>query len=272
MKLTVSSIAWTNEEEKDVAELLQKLGVKYVEVAPTKLWDDPTKASDQDIKDYKAFWQSYGIEIVAFQSMLFTRADLKIFEDEENRQKTLTYLKDFTVLAGKMGAQVMVFGSPKNRQKGDMAIDEANRIAAEFFGEIGATASQNDVYFCIEPNPTAYACDFVTTAREGIDFVKSVDSDGFGLHLDIAGMTLAGDDVVASIKEAAPLLRHFHISSPMLEQVEDREDVHHRDAAEALKSIGYDRFVSIEMRPAVVGENVARVEKAVRFAQDVYSS
>jgi D-psicose/D-tagatose/L-ribulose 3-epimerase len=271
MKLAVSSIAWTNEEERDVAAALRDLGVKYVEVAPTKIWEDPTKATDTEITEYADFWRSYGIEIVAFQSMLFSRPDLKIFETADNRAEAQKYLQDFTVLAGKMGAQVMVFGSPKNRQRGDMPLDEATGIAKDFFAQIGDTAKANDVYFCIEPNPTNYACDFVTNAAEGIEFVQQVSIDGFGLHLDIAGMTLAHDDVSVSIKEAAPLLRHFHISSPMLEQVEDREDVHHRKAAAALKEIGYDRFVSIEMRPGAAGENVARVEKAVRFAQEIYS-
>lgn len=272
MKLAVSNIAWTKDEEAEVAGLLRDLGVKHIEVAPTKQWEDPTQASDEELAEYKAFWESYGLEIVAFQSMLFPRPDLKIFEDEANRQATAKYMQDFIGLAGKLDAQVMVFGSPKNRQKGGMDEAEANRIAKSFFGALGDTAQQHGVALCIEPNPTDYACDFVTTAQQGIDFVTAVNNSGFQLHLDIAGMTLAGDDVVASIQAAAPVLRHFHISSPMLEQVEDREDVHHREAAEALRSIGYDRFVSIEMRPAASGENAARVEKAVRFAQSVYSS
>lgn len=272
MELAVSNIAWTQEEENEVAAILQRLGVKYVEVAPTKQWDDPTKAPDAEIDDYKAFWQSYGIEIVAFQSMLFSRPDLKLFEDDGNRAEALAYLQDFTVLAGKVGVRVLVFGSPKNRQRGKISLDEATGIAKEFFSKIGDTAVENNVCFCIEPNPADYACDFVTTAQKGIEFVQSIGNKGFGLHLDIAGMTLAGDDVAKSIERAAPLLRHFHISSPMLEQVEDRADVRHREAAAALKGIGYDRFVSIEMRPGAAGENVARVEKAVRFAQSVYSS
>jgi len=270
MKLAVSNIAWTKEEEADVAGLLRDLGVQYIEVAPTKQWQDPTKASEQEIAEYKAFWDSYGLKIVAFQSMLFPRPELKILQDEANRNEALAYLEDFTGLAGTLGAEVMVFGSPKNRQKGDMDATEANTIATEFFDSLGSRAAQENVFFCIEPNPTDYACDFVTNAQEGIDFVTKVGNPGFQLHLDIAGMTLAHDDVASSIKAAAPILKHFHISSPMLEQVEDRDDVKHRDAAAALREIGYDRYVSIEMRPAAAGENLARVEKAVRFAQEVY--
>lgn len=270
MKLVVSNIAWTNEEETAAAELLQKLGVKYVEVAPTKKWHDPTtEALEQDITEYKQFWSRYGIEIVAFQSMLFNRPDLKIFDDD-SRGQTLDYLSRFIQLAPKFGAGAMVFGSPKNRQRGDMPFEQAASIAAGFFDKLGDAAQANNTYFCIEPNPEAYACDFVTTAKQGIELVRSVGNPGFGLHLDIAGMTLAGDDVTASIIEAGPLLKHFHISAPYLEQVEDRSDVPYREAAEALKRIAYDRFVSIEMKPGE--DNLLRVEKAVKFAQSVYSS
>jgi D-psicose/D-tagatose/L-ribulose 3-epimerase len=271
MKLAVSSIAWTNEEEKEVAAALRELGVQYVEVAPTKVWDDPTKASDAEIQDYINFWQSYGITIVAFQSMLFSRPDLKIFETAGNRSETLKYLQDFIVLARKMGARVMVFGSPKNRQRGEIPLDEATDVATDFFYKIGDAAKTNNVQFCIEPNPTDYACDFVTNADGGYKFVNQVNNEGFGLHLDIAGMTLAHDDITASIKQAQPLLRHFHISSPMLEQVEERDDVHHREAAAALRDINYDHFVSIEMRPGEAGTNVGRVKRAVIFAQEIYS-
>jgi len=272
MKLVVSNIAWTKEEEPKVAEMLRQLGVKFIEIAPTKQWPDPTKATHKDIEEYITFWQSYNIQVVAFQSMLFTRPDLKIFESDDNRRSTLKYLEDFIDLAGKMGAQVMVFGSPKNRQKGKMPNSEATTIAKYFFKALGDRAQQKNVCFCIEPNPQVYACDFITTASEGIRFVNEVDNTGFGLHLDIAGMSLAGDDIASSIKKAAPILRHFHVSSPMLEQVEDRADINHRDAAKTLKSIGYNGYVSIEMRPGQTGENIYRVEKAVCFTQSIYNS
>lgn len=272
MKLAVSNIAWTNEEEAAVAELLQGLGVRYVEVAPTKKWENPTQTTRQEIEAYKKFWQSYDIEIVAFQSVLFNRTDLKLFESESNRQATLEYLKDFTKVAGDFGAGVMVFGSPKNRQRNSMPLSEAQQIAEEFFKVLGQEAEAHGTKFCIEPNAPQYACDFITTAQEGIDIVKKVDNPGFRLHLDTACMTLAGDDIEASIKAAEPYLEHFHISSPMLEQVEEAAGIQHDAAARALRSIHYQKFVSIEMKPSKAGENIDRVRRAVQFAQQTYST
>jgi D-psicose/D-tagatose/L-ribulose 3-epimerase len=269
MKLAISNIAWTPTEEPAVAAVLQELGVKYVEIAPTKVWDDPLAVTDEQIAEYLDFWKGYGIEVVAFQSMLFPRPDLKIFE-AATRDETREYLADFTHLAGRMGAGVMVFGSPKNRQRGDMPLEEAEPIAREFFGSIGDVAVTQGVKFCIEPNAPQYACDFVSTAAEGLALVEAVANPGFGLHLDIACMTLAGDDLHASITAAAEQLCHFHISSPMLETVEEREDMDHQTAADALREIGYDKYVSIEMRPAEEGANVERVRTAVALAKKYY--
>lgn len=270
MKLAVSSIAWTNEEEEEIAGVLQNQGVKYVELAPTKIWDDPTRVSAQDAQKVVQWWKQYDIEVVAFQSMLFARPDLKLFESDSNRAECLQYLNDFIVLAGRMGAKRMVFGSPKNRQRGDTEYDQAFSIAVDFFTDIAQTAEDNGVVFCIEPNAPQYNCDFIINAQQGAELVRAVNRPGFGLHLDVACMALAGDNLADSVRESSDILKHFHISSPMLEQVEARDDVAHEDAANALRETGYDGYVSIEMRPGEAGTNRDRMENAVKFASSIY--
>ncbi len=270
MNIAVSNIAWTNEEEAEIADKLAELGVKHIEIAPTKRWDDPTTISDEEALEYVKWWAGKGITVSAFQSMLFARPDLKIFESQENRQETITYMSEFLRLAGVMGAKKLVFGSPKNRQKGDMSIDEANTIAADFFAELAEVAEKHSVVLCLEPNAPQYSCDFVTNAAEGTALVNNINKDGFGLHLDTACMSLAGDDISESIKNAAAVLKHYHVSAPMLGMVEPGGVIPHEAAAEALKEINYDGLVSIEMRPGDVGENLQRVETAVKFVQDIY--
>lgn len=269
-KIAISNIGWHMSEEADVAKTLQELGVKYVEIAPTKVWEDPVSATDEQIKTYLDFWKGYGIQVVAFQSMLFGKNDLTIFDDATTRAKTKAYLDKFIALAGKMGAGVLVFGSPKNRRVPEtMDDEEAETIAEEFFGSLGETATANHTSFCIEPNPTVYDCNFVTDAGQGRRLVADVANAGFGLHLDAAGMTLAGDDPKSSIVEAKNILRHFHISAPYLGSIEEKE-VQHQQMANALRSIDYQGFTSIEMRPGDEGQNVERVRAAVKIAQKYY--
>jgi D-psicose/D-tagatose/L-ribulose 3-epimerase len=270
MKLAVSNIAWTAEEEPEVAAALQEMGVRYVEIAPTKIWDDPLSVTDAQIQEYKDFWAKHDIEIVAFQSMLFGRMDLTVFDDEQTRQKTIDYLNTFIQLAGRIGAQVLVFGSPKNRQVKNISQDEAWQIAKKFFGTLGHSAITNQTNLCIEPNAKEYECNFVTTAAEGLKLVEEVDNLGFELHLDAAIMSMEGDDPASSIQNAKQHLRHFHISAPMLQPIEE-EKVDHQAFADALRSINYQHFASIEMRPGDPGQNVERVKAAVQIAQKYYT-
>lgn len=270
MKIAISNIGWHPSEEADVAKTLQELGVHYVEIAPTKVWDDPTNVTDAQIADYVNFWKSYGIEVVAFQSMLFGKNDLTVFDDDATRAKTSGTLTKFIELAGRMHAKVLVFGSPKNRKVPEGMDDEATEeIAEEFFNTLGDAATANNTSFCIEPNAPQYECNFVTTAAQGRRLVADVANPGFGLHLDAACMTMAGDDPKQSIIDAKEYLRHFHVSAPFLGLVEDKE-VDHAACAEALREIDYQGFTSIEMRPSDEGENVERVHTAVGIAQKYY--
>jgi D-psicose/D-tagatose/L-ribulose 3-epimerase len=269
--LAVSNIAWTNEEEFAAADKLRELGVTKIEIAPTKKWEDPTKIDSRETAAYTDWWGEYGIEVIAFQSMLFSRPDLNIFESEEIRIETKQYLADFLRLAGDMGARRLVFGSPKNRQRGNMDMREADNIAKEFFSYLGKVANDQDTILCIEPNAPQYNCDYITTASDGARLVRSIESKGVGLHLDTACMTLAGDDIGKVIRDNADILKHFHVSAPMLDRVYERDDVNYTAAADALRDINYAGVVSIEMKPGNIGENITRVEDAVRFVRSVFS-
>ncbi len=271
MNIAVSNIAWTSEEEPDVAKTLQELGIHHVEIAPTRVWENPTNVTDQEIQQYKDFWAKHDIEIVAFQSMLFPRPDLTIFDSPELRAQTQDHLAKFIALAGRVGAEVLVFGSPKNRIVPEgMPADKAWDIAKEFFGNLGNIAINAQTNFCIEPNAKEYNCNFVNTAAEGLKLVEEVDNLGFELHLDAAIMAMEHDDPQSSIENAREHLRHFHISAPMLMPIEEAK-VNHQTFADALRSINYQHFTSIEMRPGDDGTNVDRVRDAVKIAQKYYA-
>jgi sugar phosphate isomerase/epimerase len=265
--LAVSNIAWEAAEEAAVAARLASEGVRAVEIAPTKVFADPTRVPDSDLDAYVAFWADHGIEVVAFQSMLFGRPDLAIFGDHDVRRATIERLVQFVDLAGRMGVGALVFGSPRNRLLPPGGSEESCwSIAVDVFGEIGRAARAAGTVFCLEPNPPQYGCDFITTAASGERLVREVDEPGFRLHLDAAGMTLAGDDVGASIRSASEILCHYHVSAPQLAPVEATE-VDHTAAFDALRGIGYEGHVSIEMRGIDDGNAPARVAEAVALTR-----
>lgn len=250
MKLAISNLAWDKRDDIKVAPILQYLGIEAVEIAPTKVWQNPAEARDDEIQEYRYFWESHGIRIIAMQSLLFGRPELTIFGNSNVRRLTITYLSKIIKLANKLGARYLVFGSPKNRQVSTLPTEEIESIAVSFFRELGEISARHDVFFCIEPNPRKlYGCNFITTAKEGIDLVKKVNNPGFRLHLDSACMTLAGDHISKSIQAASSYLSHFHASEPLLAEI-DFGEVKHQEFSQALRLSGYSGHVSVETKPA----------------------
>ena len=174
MKLAISSIAWHPHEEPAIAALMQDMGIEGVEIAPTKIWASPLSAGADEIKRYRDFWEQKGIRIVAMQALLFGRPELTIFDGAATRQAALDYLKGMIDLAAKLGAEALVFGSPKNRHVGTLPAADIASIAHDFFRAVGEYAGSRGCHFCIEPNPTAYDCDFVTAASSWARFLASL--------------------------------------------------------------------------------------------------
>ncbi len=269
MKLAISNLAWSPAEDGDVAAVLQAFDVRGIELAPTKLWPDLAQAQDADLIVYRSFWQRQGIRIVALQSLLFGQPELVLFRDQETRSQTLNYFSRVMHIAARLGAQILVFGSPHNRLRNELDEEESQAIAVEFFHRVGALAAHHDVYFCIEPNPVAYGCDFICTATEGAALVRAVNHPHFRLHLDAGGMTLSEDDYVEAITASQELLAHFHISEPQLAIIGDGH-TNHATVARALRQVAYDRWVSIEMLNKTSLPNPQAVRQALACATEYY--
>lgn len=269
MKLSISNLAWSPAEDGDIAAVLQSFDVSGIELAPTKIWPDLTQVQEADLIAYSAFWQRQGIRIVALQSLLFGQPELVIFRDRETRSQTLTHLSRVMNFAARLGASILVFGSPRNRLRNGLGAQESQAIAVEFFHRVGELAAQHDVYFCLEPNPVAYGCDFICTATEGVELVRAVNHPHFRLHLDAGGMTLSEECYPAAIAASRDSLAHFHISEPQLAIIgEGHTD--HAAVAQALRQTAYDNWVSIEMLNKTALPNPQAVHKALACATEYY--
>ncbi|HTU91093.1 MAG TPA: sugar phosphate isomerase/epimerase family protein [Gemmataceae bacterium] len=270
MRLAISNIAWPAGADEAVAPLLHRHGVEGVELALTKIWPEPLAEPVAEVRAYRERWEKRGVRIAALQALLFGKPQLTLFDSEAVRRQTLDYLEGIIERAAWLGAAALVFGSPKNRRRGERSPSEAWDIAVPFFRALGRIARRQGVCFCIEPNPADYGCDFVTAVAEGIELVDAVAEEGFGLHLDTGGMALAGDTPAASITAAGDRCQHFHISEPFLAEVGSGTAVH-GECAEALRARDYRGWVSIEM--GEVKEQCAwraAMDRALNFARATY--
>jgi D-psicose/D-tagatose/L-ribulose 3-epimerase len=264
MRLAISNLAWPSGADEAAASILARHGVREVEIAPGKVWPAPVETSRKEVLAYRAAWESRGVSIVALQALLFGQPELTLFDTPERRRRMAEYLGRVIERAAWLGARVLVFGSPGSRRRGALGLAEAHGIAVPFFREVGGMAAAHGVTFCIEPNPTEYGCDFVTNATEGLELVETVGSEGFGLHLDAAGLTLSGDGP-ATVRRMGARCMHFHASEPFLRQV-GPGNVPHAEFADVLCGLGYAGCVSIEMNETNLSPTWQEgVERALAF-------
>lgn len=271
MNISISNIAWNREEDDEIASIMRTFGVMGIDVAPSKVFAAPLHATDEEIAAYRSWWEERGFTIVGAQALHFGHPELQLFTSSESRERLFTFTARMIALVGKLGATTLVFGSPKNRLRGELPFDDAAAIAMVFFRKLGEVAQRHGVRVCLEPNATAYGCDFVTTTAEGLDLVERVNHASFRIHLDVGTMVLMRENIRQAIANAAGWMGHFHVSEPHLEQVGNPHTrAYHEEAAAALREHGYDQWVAIEMKNNIQVRNADAVTRALQFVTNVY--
>jgi D-psicose/D-tagatose/L-ribulose 3-epimerase len=264
MRISVSNIAWPAELDAEAYALLTGLGVAGIEVAPTRVWPGWDGISPSSVKMLREKIEGRGLRVSSIQSILFQKPELQLFGEGAG---FADHLKLCAGLAAELGAGAVVFGAPKNRDRGALSEDEAFARAVEVFGPIAEAYAAAGVALCLEANPTQYACNFVTHGREAARLVRAVGSAGFRLHLDTACAAMAGEDVAELVRENADILAHFHASEPMLGGFASPSEGH-VGAAAGLREVGYAGWVAVEMRTQ---EDVLRaLAQAAGFAMETY--
>lgn len=246
MRFAVSNIAWPAERADAAYALLRAEGIEGVEVAPTKFWPRWEGATPEAARARRAELADLGFEVPALQAVLFERPEARLF-DAAGERELRAHLVRVAALAEAFGARVVVLGAPRQRDRGALAPEAAAAHAVPVLREIAKAYADAGACLCIEPNPTAYGCNFIVDATEGAALVRAVDHPGFGLHLDAAGMHLAGDDLTALWPTVGPLLRHYHVSEPQLGGFAAPLVPHARNLA-LLRERGYAGWCSVEMR------------------------
>lgn len=267
MPISFSHIAWPPEEESQALSYLRNLGLDTLEVAPLRAFGNPLTARESEVREKVAWYRSQGFKVGSFQALLFGTEGLELFGCDEARGRMKETLIAVGRVAGWAGAGPMVFGSPKNRLKGDISHGEAIRQAADLFREVGDACATAGSCLVIEANPEAYGADFCTRLEQAAELVTAVNSPGFGLHVDAGGMALSGENFEPVLRQAGHLVRHVHASQPNLISFAQPDAVHARIAS-VLHEVRYTGSIAIEMRAQP--EGLEAVKAAVGKVKDIY--
>lgn len=269
MRLAISNIAWEVEDDEAVAALLQRLRIDAIDIAPSKYFPVPARASRQDMARVRDWWAARGVEITGMQALLFGTTGLNLFGAEPVRNAMLEHLAAVCRIAGGIGARRLVFGSPKNRDRSGLGDAQTQRLAIDFFRALGDIAQTQDVLICLEPNPVSYGANFLTTTLETVAMVEQVDHPAIRLQLDTGTLTLNGEDPDALLHRCAASIGHVHASEPNLLPLGDGGCDHARVAAALARHLPQS-LVSVEMLATRDEPHLTAIERALAVARAHY--
>ena len=269
MRISISNIAWDIHEDAAVSEILQSHNVDAIDIAPGKYLKKFPSFNKNKILQIRKWWASKGIEIIGMQSLLFGVKDVSLFENEELRENMFDVLTQIIIVGQLFGAKKLVFGSPKNRQKGILNNKEANDIARDFFLRLAEKAELHGVTLCIEPNPVEYGCDYITSSRQAIELVNEIDHPAVKIQLDTGACILnyeSIDDIVAGLDS---YIGHIHISEPNLVEIGSL-NTDHSHISELLHKHSCNKPITIEMLTKK-SERLEQINRSVSYVSEVYS-
>jgi sugar phosphate isomerase/epimerase len=162
------------------------------------------------------------------------------------RERTAAYFRELVDFCADVGGKVMVVGSPKQRSvMPEVSSEQAWDWAAGTFRPAVARAEERGVTICFEPLAPVET-NFINTAAEAIRFTEQFNSPNFKIILDVKAMCSEARPIPQIIRESWPHFAHFHANDKNLKGP-GFGDVDFKPIAAALKTAGYDGYVSVEV-------------------------
>lgn len=243
MKLAVSNLAFPKELpfEKVVIEL-SRMGISGIELAPTHLAEEINLDLPGSISLIRSVLNDNDMSFSGMQSLFFGHPELQLF-DKQCWPNLFAHLKKMIVLAEQLDIHTIVFGSPRNRIKGNLSDKEAENIAFEFFGSLIPSLAASNVALTLEPNPSEYGADWLNTYADCVQLTERINSFWIDAQIDVGCMRLSNENVLEAVHNHTP--RHVHFSVPGLGAIPG--NINFTPIVNALNELDYSGWVTLEM-------------------------
>ena len=195
-----------------------ELGYNGVELAPFTLGETAFDISATDRSRIRRAAESAGVEIVGLHWLLVKPAGLYInHPDKEIRGKTQSYLEALIDLCADLGGQVLVHGSPNQRNVQDgWDPVEAWKRARETFEVCAQAAGTRGVFYCLEALTTVDT-NFINSFDEALRMVEEIGDPNFQTMFDCRSISASVKGNLAQALARAldtGKLKHVHINDP----------------------------------------------------------
>ncbi len=237
---------------------IREVGYDGVEIAPFTLAESAEQITDDERQRLRQLAERLGLSIVGLHWLLVSPPRLHLTTpDDAVRERTKAYFCELIKLCADLGGSIMVVGSPKQRSlmEGD-TYEGAWRRAKAFFAELLPIAERLGVTMCIEALPKE--TNFITTLDEALRFVREVNHPNLQTMVDVKSACAEGLALDEAVRKVALHLSHVHANDANL-LGPGMGDTDFTPLARALKEVGYEGYVSVEVFDFSPGpERIAR--------------
>jgi sugar phosphate isomerase/epimerase len=224
-----------------------QLGYQGIEIAPFTMAEHVDGISDEQCKSVRKIADANELEIVGLHWLLAKTTGLHLTTDKElARKKTAEYLTKLIRVCGKLGGQIMVFGSPQQRNlEPGTTLEQGHERARNIIQSLVPELESNQVTLALEPLGPEEG-NFFLTAEETVGLIERIGSEYVQLHLDVKAMSTEAKPIPQIIRDSQQHLVHFHANDPN-RRGPGMGQVDFGPIMKTLRDINYADWISVEV-------------------------
>lgn len=229
------------------AAFVADLGYDGLELAPFTLSNAVTDLSNSDRIRIRRTIEESGLAVVGLHWLLAKTEGFQLNDPKPGvREQTARYLFALIDCCADLGGEVLIFGSPEQRNlRPDQSREAAWQTTIEIMHRCGERAQARGVVFCIEALSTNET-NFIVNIDEAVELVRQVDHPGFQMMVDVKAMSQDPRSLPDQIRLAHPLFQHVHVNDPNL-RGPGMGDLDFFPILRTLHDLEYSRWISVEV-------------------------
>jgi sugar phosphate isomerase/epimerase len=247
MKYAICNETFEGWDHARVCGRVAEMGYTGLEMAPFTLAQRITDVTAARRAELRRTAETAGVRIIGLHWLLAKTEGFHLTSaDQAVRARTGDYLAELARAAADLGGDILVLGSPLQRNVPDGTTrDQAEGFAADTLSRCLAALEQGKVYLCLEPLTPAET-NFMNTAADGVSLIRRLGHPFVKLHLDVKAMSAEAAPTPDVIRANREHMFHFHANDPN-RRGPGFGDTDFKPIFKALKDVNYTGWVSVEV-------------------------
>lgn len=246
MKLSYHTLTYKNYPLEEALKRISKIGYEGVEFISLRPHAFPTDLDKKDRQAIVRLMKSLDLELAAFANYSMTIGLNMASGNEKIRASAIQYLKDCINLAYDLGSKITML-IPGTVMQGT-PYKQAWSWTVEGLMECMSLAEDKDMIIALEP-----AFSLLNSTERTMEMIKEIGSKKGMVCLDTLLAYSLGESPTECVRKLGKAITHIHVWDGSLGAPvpPGKGHLNFELFIKALKEIGYDGYLSVELPPVI---------------------